>query len=103
MISVDTKKKELAGDFKNAGREWRPQGIGGRRADYRTIPLHPRLRAKGTVTVLPQIRKNHRIVGADNLGPHKHVAVEPHFAHEVSGQRVGDFVVMGPAGHTMNC
>ena len=26
MISVDTKKKELVGDFKNAGREWRPKG-----------------------------------------------------------------------------
>src|SRR6202166_4635603 len=26
VISVDTKKKELVGDFKNAGREWRPQG-----------------------------------------------------------------------------
>ena len=26
MISVDTKKKELVGDFKNAGRNWRPQG-----------------------------------------------------------------------------
>jgi hypothetical protein len=25
-VSVDTKKKELVGDFKNAGREWRPQG-----------------------------------------------------------------------------
>jgi hypothetical protein len=25
-VSVDTKKKELIGDFKNAGREWRPQG-----------------------------------------------------------------------------
>jgi len=25
-ISVDTKKKELVGDFRNAGREWRPQG-----------------------------------------------------------------------------
>lgn len=25
-ISVDTKKKELIGDFKNAGREWHPQG-----------------------------------------------------------------------------
>ena len=25
-ISVDTQKKELIGDFKNAGREWRPQG-----------------------------------------------------------------------------
>ena len=26
FISVDTKKKELVGNFKNAGREWRPQG-----------------------------------------------------------------------------
>jgi len=26
VISVDTKKKELIGNFKNAGREWRPQG-----------------------------------------------------------------------------
>ncbi len=25
-ISVDTKKKELVGDFKNSGREWRPEG-----------------------------------------------------------------------------
>ena len=27
VISVDTKKKELVGDFKNAGREWRPEGL----------------------------------------------------------------------------
>jgi hypothetical protein len=26
VISVDTKKKELVGDFKNAGRQWRPHG-----------------------------------------------------------------------------
>lgn len=26
VISVDTKKKELVGDFKNAGQEWRPSG-----------------------------------------------------------------------------
>ena len=26
VIAVDTKKKELVGDFKNAGREWHPQG-----------------------------------------------------------------------------
>ena len=26
VISVDTKKKELVGEFKNGGREWRPQG-----------------------------------------------------------------------------
>ena len=26
MISVDPKKKELVGEFRNAGRTWRPQG-----------------------------------------------------------------------------
>jgi transposase len=26
VISIDTKKKELIGDFRNGGREWRPQG-----------------------------------------------------------------------------
>jgi hypothetical protein len=26
VVSVDTKKKELVGDFKNVGREWRPAG-----------------------------------------------------------------------------
>lgn len=25
-ISVDTKKKEIVGDFRNAGKEWRPAG-----------------------------------------------------------------------------
>jgi hypothetical protein len=27
VISVDTKKKELVGDFKNLGREWHPEGL----------------------------------------------------------------------------
>ncbi|MHB9001119.1 MAG: ISAzo13 family transposase [Thermoanaerobaculia bacterium] len=27
VISVDTKKKELVGKFKNSGREWRPKGL----------------------------------------------------------------------------
>jgi Rhodopirellula transposase DDE domain len=27
VISVDTKQKELVGNFKNAEREWRPQGV----------------------------------------------------------------------------
>ena len=26
VVSVDTKKRELVGDFKNAGREWQPKG-----------------------------------------------------------------------------
>ena len=39
----------------------------------------------GTATVLPQIRKDHRIVGADNLCPYEHVAVEPDVAREFIG------------------
>ena len=35
VISVDTKKKELVGDFKNAGREWQPTGEPGARARAR--------------------------------------------------------------------
>jgi hypothetical protein len=27
VISVDTKKKELVGPFKNGGREWQPVGV----------------------------------------------------------------------------
>jgi hypothetical protein len=27
VISVDTKKKELVGNFKNGGREWQPKGV----------------------------------------------------------------------------
>jgi hypothetical protein len=34
VISVDTKKKELVGDFKNGGREWRRQG------DPRAVRVH---------------------------------------------------------------
>jgi DNA-binding phage protein len=30
VISVDTKKKELVGEFKNSGREWHPQGMAAR-------------------------------------------------------------------------
>ncbi len=29
VVSVDTKKKELIGDFNNGGREWQPQGTAG--------------------------------------------------------------------------
>src|SRR6202040_2899739 len=56
----------------------------------KVVTLVPRRKGR---PVLTQIRKNHRIVGADNLDPHKHLAVEPDLAREVSGQRVGDFVV----------
>ena len=40
VVSVDTKKKELVGDFKNAGREWQPEGQPGGGAS-------PRLRRQG--------------------------------------------------------
>ena len=26
VVSIDTKKKELVGEFKNGGQEWQPQG-----------------------------------------------------------------------------
>src|ERR1700694_3021160 len=34
VISVDTKKKELVGNYRNAGSEWRPKG------DPRTVKVH---------------------------------------------------------------
>ena len=42
VISVDTKKKELVGDFKNGGREWRPQGDPQRVRvhDFRMLGIH---------------------------------------------------------------
>ena len=39
VISVDTKKKELVGAFKNGGRRWLPQG----RADQVSVPDFPHL------------------------------------------------------------
>jgi Rhodopirellula transposase DDE domain len=44
VISVDTKKKELAGEFKNAGREWRPKG---QPAAVRTHDFPRRQRGQG--------------------------------------------------------
>ena len=40
VISVDTKKKELVGDFKNPGQDWRPKGSPERGAHARFS--HPR-------------------------------------------------------------
>jgi hypothetical protein len=37
VISVDTKKKELIGDFKNAGRAWRPKGGSGSKVGDRQL------------------------------------------------------------------
>ncbi len=37
FVSVDTKKKELVGNFKNAGREWHPEGLP-ERADVHDFP-----------------------------------------------------------------
>jgi hypothetical protein len=41
VISVDTKKKELVGAFKNAGREWRPKG------EPETVRVHDFLDPEG--------------------------------------------------------
>lgn len=40
VVSVDTKKKELVGDFKNGGREWQPKG---RPEDVRVYDIDPQL------------------------------------------------------------
>ena len=49
VISVDTKKKELVGDFKNGGREWRPQGRTARGAGPR-LPDRPWARRSPTAS-----------------------------------------------------
>jgi hypothetical protein len=59
-----------------------------------TRTLHPKSHAGGTATVLPQIRNDHRIVGAYNFCPHEHIAVIPEIAREFAG-RIGDLVVVG--------
>src|SRR3954463_2496154 len=40
VVSVDTKKKELIGDFKNAGREWQPEGAPEQTRVYDFIDKH---------------------------------------------------------------
>ena len=45
VISVDAKKKELIGDFKNAGREWRPKG---EPEEVRVYDFKDKSRGKGT-------------------------------------------------------
>ncbi len=42
VISVDTKKKELVGEFANAGRAWQPEGLPGGRAGARLPRGRPR-------------------------------------------------------------
>ena len=44
VVSVDTKKKELIGDFKNAGREWQPMG---HPVEVRTKDFVDKQRGKG--------------------------------------------------------
>ena len=44
VISVDTKKKELVGDFRNGGREWRPKGR----------PEEVNVQTSGTRTILDE-------------------------------------------------
>ena len=46
VVSVDTKKKELVGEYRNGGREWRPKGqprVKARRQGARQGDLHLRL------------------------------------------------------------
>jgi hypothetical protein len=47
VVSVDAKKKELVGDFKNSGKEWRPQG---RPEEVRVYDFIDKAPDKGRVT-----------------------------------------------------
>jgi hypothetical protein len=47
VVSVDAKKKELVGDFKNGGREWRPKG---RPQEVRVYDFIDKAPGKGRVT-----------------------------------------------------
>src|SRR5207237_238683 len=47
VVSVDAKKKELVGDFRNGGREWRPKG---RPEEVRVYDFIDRAPDKGRVT-----------------------------------------------------
>ena len=51
VISVDTKKKELVGEYKNAGREWRPKGEPVRRPAPTTSPARSWARRSRTASM----------------------------------------------------
>jgi hypothetical protein len=58
VVSVDTKKKELIGAFRNAGRTWRPEGV-----PHRVIRTLHRLRTvvtDGAVWLRDQTRSSVR-------------------------------------------
>lgn len=55
VISVDTKKKQLVGDYKNGGREWRPSG------DPHQVKVHDFLDpALGKANPVRGVRRVHR-------------------------------------------
>jgi hypothetical protein len=62
VISVDTKKKELVGDFKNAGREWRPQGAP--EAIFRLGHVDPDTHQKMHEVVVQMADRGLRVLGA---------------------------------------
>jgi hypothetical protein len=49
VISVDTKKKELVGDFKNGGREWQPKGTPAEAMD--TVPAGGSMSCRNSLTM----------------------------------------------------
>ena len=56
-MSVDAKKKELVGDFKNPGREWQPQGEA-EEEEMATLSIRPdTFHGEWNYTILPRARE----------------------------------------------
>ena len=62
VISIDCKKKELVGDYKNGGREWEPTRQAGRRSRATTSPPRSRRPSPTASTTSPTTRGTCRSV-----------------------------------------
>ncbi len=70
VISVDTKKKELVGNFKNGGRELRPKG------QPETVRVHD--------FVDPELGRADRLTGYTDLGHNKRLRVSVGMDHDTA-------------------
>ena len=102
VISVDTKKKELVGDYKNAGREWRPTGepVRGRRpttsptgswarpsrTGSTTWPRTPAGSTSAPTTTPPRSRSTRSAAGGTARGRHDYPQAAPAADHRRRGR-----------------
>ena len=66
VISVDTKKKELVGDFKNGGREYQPDGLTGAGRTSTTSPTRNSARRSRTASTTSPTNTGWVSVGTDH-------------------------------------